>query len=77
MPIKPQDLLFVVILIVLLWKRDARLFAIFGLSFIILSIPLFWQQIFFTAQRFTMYAVAFISISVVLNIWNLAHNKTK
>ncbi len=40
--------------------------AIFGIMSILLSIPLFYKQVFFTAQHLTYYAVAFFALSVLL-----------
>lgn len=66
---KIQDTLFLVVLILLIFKRDSKLALIFGLASIILSIPLFYLQIFFTAQHLIYYAFAFIILSVILLIY--------
>lgn len=62
---KIQDILFLVVLVVLLLKRDSRLLLIAGLFSILLSIPLFYLQIFFTAQHLVYYAFFFILASAV------------
>ena len=75
MDFKPQDLLFIAVFLLLLIKRDPKLFAIAGLSCLALSIPLFSQWIFFTAQRLVWFAFLFFSFAVVLNLVKLRHNK--
>lgn len=75
MDLKPQDLLFVVIFVILFIKRDPKFFAIAGLICISLSIPLFSQWIFFTAQKLVWFAFLFFLTAVVLNLIKLRHNK--
>jgi len=75
MDFKPQDLLFILVFLLLLIKRDPRLFAIAGLSCLIISIPLFSQWIFFTAQRLVWFSFLFFSFAVILNLVKLRHNK--
>lgn len=75
MDLKPQDLLFVVIFVLLFIKRDARLFAIAGLISVALSIPLFSEWVFFTAQKLVWFAFIFFATAVVLNLIKLRHNK--
>jgi hypothetical protein len=77
MEFKPQDLLFLLVLIPLFFKRDPRLFVYVGLFSIILSIPLFAKWIFFTAERLIWYAFLFFLIATILNLVNLRHNKSK
>lgn len=68
---KPQDIIFIFILIILLYKRKAEWFVYAGLACLIVSAPLFYFQIFFTAQRLTHYAVAFFTIAVLIYILKL------
>lgn len=75
MDLKPQDLFFVLVFVMLLIKRDPRIFAIAGLICISLSIPLFSQWIFFTAQKLVWFAFLFFLTAVVLNLVKLRHNK--
>lgn len=63
---KPQDIIFFAVLAFLLFKRNPKLAALFGIISLILSIPLFSLWIFFTAERLTWYAAAFFLLSVVL-----------
>lgn len=65
---KIQDLSFVVILVLLLLKRDSKLFVVSGIICLTLSIPLFYMQIFFTAQHLVYYSFAFILLSVIFMI---------
>ncbi len=72
---KPQDILFLIILGILLYKRDSRLFVWAGLISLLISIPLFAKWIFFTAERFTLYAFVFLLIAVLFNLAKIRHNK--
>ena len=71
MDLKPQDIVFIIVLILLFIKRDPRLFAVLGLICLGLSIPLFYQWIFFTAQRLVIYAFFFLTFSVFFNAFKL------
>jgi hypothetical protein len=75
MDIKPQDIVFLAVFIVLLFSRNPKFFAIAGLISIAISIPLFQKWIFFTAQRLTWYSAAFFLASVLLNLIAIRHNK--
>lgn len=66
---KPQDILFFIILGILLYKRDPKLFTIAGIISLVLSIPLFSLWVFFTAERLTWYAGAFFLSAVIINIF--------
>jgi len=68
---KPQDIIFILILIILLYKRKVEWFVYAGLACLIVSTPLFYFQIFFTAQRLTYYAVAFFTTAVLIYIFKL------
>ncbi len=70
---KIQDLGFLVILVIILWSRNARLASIFGLLCLILAMPLFSLWIFFTAERLTWYAAAFFLLAIIQNLWRLNH----
>lgn len=67
---KIQDILFVVVLIVLLWRRNPRKIAYAGIICLLISMPLFYKWIFFTAERLTYYAVAFFFTSTILQLVN-------
>ena len=73
--LKPQDFVFILFLLLLFVKRDARLFVLSGLAFFILSMPLFYKWIFFTAERFIIYGVIMVLIAIVLNLINIVHTK--
>lgn len=62
---KPQDIIFIIILLGLLYKRSPKYFVVAGLSFLLLSMPLFHLQIFFTAERFVWYAFGLVLVGVL------------
>lgn len=66
---KLQDLIFIVMLIFLIIKQNTKWFISTGLIFLVLSIPLFAFWIFFTAQRFIVYAWLFIFLGIFLKIF--------
>ncbi|MEK7092457.1 MAG: hypothetical protein AAB907_02435 [Patescibacteria group bacterium] len=68
---KIQDIGFVVLLVILLIRRDPRLFALAGIACLFLSIPLFSLWIFFTAERLTWYAATFFLMSAILHMIRL------
>ena len=68
---KPQDILFFIILGFLLYKRDSKLFTIVGIISLALSIPLFSLWVFFTAERLVWYAASFLFLAVMINIYRL------
>jgi len=72
---KPQDIFFIVILIALLFIKRPKWFILAGEACLIASIPLFYFQIFFTAQRLTYYAAALFLVAVVMLLIN--SRKTK
>ena len=63
---KPQDIIFLVLLLFLLYKRKPQWFAAVGLALLILSMPLFHFWVFFTAERFVYYAFFLFLISAIL-----------
>jgi hypothetical protein len=65
---KPQDIVFLIVLGFLFWKYKPKYFTITGLIFLTLAIPLFLQQIFFTAQRLTMYGGVCMLIAMILMV---------
>jgi len=65
---KPQDILFVLVFAVLLWKRPSHAFVWAGLLCLAAAIPLFSVWIFFTAERLTWYAAAFFGASILFTL---------
>ncbi len=63
---KIQDIIFVVILLILIFIRRQRLFVVTGLVCLVLSIPLFYLWIFFTAQHLVYYAAGFFLSAIIL-----------
>lgn len=68
---KPQDILFILILLALLFWRKPRFLVSAGLVCFILSIPLFSFWVFFTAERLVMYAAGFLLMAVILFLFTL------
>ena len=68
---KPQDAVFFAVLVLLLRRPEWLLWT--GIGCFALSIPLFAQWIFFTAERMTWYGSAFILFSLIISL----RNKTK
>lgn len=71
---KPQDIVFFVILAGLIFLRKPRLFEIVGLLCFALAMPFFAKWIFFTAQRLVMYGGAFIFLGA---LWELVKLRKK
>jgi hypothetical protein len=65
---KPQDIVLIIILTFLTWKKNPKYFLLSGLSLYSLAIPLFYFQIFFTAERLIWYGFLFLLISVIIFI---------
>ena len=72
---KPQDLLFLLILIVLLYKKKPDLFVWAGIISLVVSMPLFAKWVFFTAERLVLYAALFFLVSILLNLKTIRDNK--
>lgn len=70
-----QDIIFLVMLIALLFIRKSIFFVYAGLACLVISIPLFYFWIFFTAQRLTYYAAAFFLIALVMLLINIRKSK--
>lgn len=71
---KPQDIGFIVLFLVLLLVRKEKAFLVAGLACFFLAIPLFSRWIFFTGERLVWYGAAFIFATIV----NMAiHRKEK
>ncbi len=62
---KIQDLIFVIILAVLLYKKNFKFIILSGILFLVLAIPLFASWVFFTAQRLVYFAVLLFLVSSI------------
>lgn len=62
---KIQDIIFLITLFFLLFKKNHTFSILTGLICITLSIPLFSLWIFFTAERLTWYGAGFIFLSII------------
>lgn len=65
---KAQDFIFFAAFVVLLVVRRPIYFVYAALFSLLLAIPLFTFHIFFTAERLTWYAAAFICSYVVVSL---------
>ncbi len=63
---KPQDILFILVLLFLLWKRNPTYAIVAGLGCLVVAMPLFHFWVFFTAERLVMYSSAFLLLAIVL-----------
>lgn len=73
--LKPQDIVFIIVLVLLLLRKDARLFIAAGLVSLAISMPLFAKWIFFTAERLVLYGFIFLVLSILLSLIQMKHNK--
>lgn len=62
---KPQDLIFLSIMLLLLFSKNHKIFAALAIGLLIIAIPLFEFWKFFTAERMVLYSVICIVISVI------------
>lgn len=70
---KPQDIVFFAVLIVLLVipkLRKPNIFVVLGLACLVVAMPLFAFWIFFTAQHLVWYSLGFFLIAIILFIIN-------
>ena len=72
---KIQDILFLVLLAILLFKHKENSFVAFGLSCFLLAMPFFYLYIFFTAERLVYYGVLLILAEVFLKLMKLIYEK--
>lgn len=61
---KPQDILFFIVLVALLFVRKPKAFVVAGLACIVLAIPFFSFWVFFTAERLIWYAAGFLLVAI-------------
>ncbi len=74
---KPQDAIFLIIFVFLIFKRSFKLTLSLGLACLILAIPLFSSWIFFTAQRLIYYAASFIALAIIFIFIEELKNESK
>ena len=70
---KIQDLGFLGLLVLLIYFKKPRLSAVAGLVCLIVSMPLFYFWIFFTAERLTWYAASFFLLSIIQTLYAHRH----
>lgn len=71
MMIKIQDLAFILVFLLVVWRRNIKLAVVIGLGCLVLAIPLFKFWIFFTAERLTWYAAAFFTLGILFQLIKL------
>ncbi len=72
---KVQDIIFIVVIIFLLYKRKAEWFAFAGVLSFIIAIPFYVMWIFFTAQRLVEYAFYLLIIALLLFVFKKRYHK--
>lgn len=70
---KPQDILFFIVLMVLIFIKKSNWIVIAALLCIGLALPLFAKHIFFTAQHLTYYAWGFLLVAVLFKFYENRH----
>ncbi len=70
---KPQDIIFLVVFLILLFKFNRLWALIVGLVCLALSIPLFAKHIFFTAEHLTWYGIAYIFLAMIITAKQLIY----
>lgn len=73
MEIKIQDLAFILVFLLVFWRRSSKLAVSTGLFCLALAIPLFKFWIFFTAERLTWYAAAFFLLAIIQQLYAYRH----
>lgn len=71
---KPQDIIFFLIFIFVLIKKDAQISTVLGLFSLLLATVLFATWTFFTAERLTWYGGAFFFLAIVFLVVK-SHNE--
>ncbi len=66
---KPQDIAFIIILLLFLWRRNPKYLLMTALACFVLAIPLFHFLVFFTAERLVMYAAGFLIVAIFLLLY--------
>jgi len=74
---KIQDVFFIFLFLFIIWRKTPLLAVFMGILFLIGSIFLFSFSVFFTAERLTWYAAAFILYAVVFNLLNGNKNENR
>ncbi len=70
---KPQDILFFLILFILIGIRKSNWIVTAGVLSVLISIPLFSRHIFFTAEHLTYYAAGFFLTAVGFQLYENRH----
>jgi len=68
---KPQDILFFIVLIVLIYKHNSKWAVSAGIFCLLFAIPLFAFRVFFTAERLTWYAGGVFLLGIILEWYRM------
>jgi hypothetical protein len=66
---KLQDIGFLLLVVFLLYKRQSGWLAMSGIVFLVFAMPLYGLWIFFTAERFVLYAVVLFLLSIIQQLY--------
>jgi hypothetical protein len=72
---KIQDIIFLILFVILLFKHKENSFVALGLLCFLLAMPLFYLYIFFTAERLIDYGVLLILTEVTFKLIGFMRNK--
>ncbi len=68
---KPQDIIFFLLFLLFVYKRNSRWTTIAGIVCLLIAMPLFAKWIFFTAERLTWYAGALFCLSLFQQLYEI------
>jgi len=62
---KIQDIIFLILFVILLFKHKENSFVALGLLCFLLAMPLFYLYIFFTAERLVYYGAVLVLVEIL------------
>lgn len=72
---KIQDIIFLLIFAILIFKHKENSFVALGLVCFLLSIPFFYFWVFFTAERLIEYGVLLLLVEVLYKTYKSVNEK--
>lgn len=72
---KIQDIVFLIVFFSVIARFDKRVAGSIGIVCLVLAIPLFEIQVFFTAQRLVLYAFTFFCLAAIVSSVQFVINK--
>lgn len=73
---KIQDIFFIAVLLLLFFKPRQGVFVQMGIILLVCAMPLFALWIFYTAQKFVMYAAFLFLIEILFSMYSIHKEKT-